>query len=163
MVIEPEEKRTEGIPRKKDWLSGPWVHIGASALMGLLAGGILFLMGLAEFNSGQRDVGIAYLALTGAFPAAMVAVGWLTGRKKPLFPRRDGATGKRKAISRLRSLVDCGDMTPLILLLAATALGAGAMAFTEGARAWGTIMMLMGAALPPAAAIPIRWMTGGWH
>ena len=129
--------------------------------MGLLAGGTLFLMGLAEFNSGQKDVGIAYMALTGAFPAAMVAVGWLAGRKPPLFPRRDRTTGKRKAISHLRSLVDCGDMTPLILLLAATALGAGAMAFTEGARAWGIIMMLMGAALPPATAVPIRWMTGG--
>ena len=79
MAAGPEENGAES-PGKKHWLSGPKAYIGAGAFMGLLAGITFFLMGLAEFQAGEENVGMAYMVLTGVFPVSSIIAGWLMGK-----------------------------------------------------------------------------------
>lgn len=69
--------RTRG-PRKKRWLSRPgsWTAIGAT--IGMMAGAVFLVRGLAEFKTGNTDVGIGYMVLTAVFPFTIA--GWWMGR-----------------------------------------------------------------------------------
>ena len=129
--------------------------------MGLMTDLILLPMGLAEFRQGATDVGMAYVALMVLLPTATLLAAWLSGRETPLCPVGDAATRKDKWLSRLRRPVDCGPLTPLALLVAATGLGAGLMIALEGEWLAGALCMVLGVAFPPAAALPWQWITGG--
>ena len=81
-----EQKRGQGQkqvqardPRKKHWLSQPgsWIAIGAT--MGVMAGAVFFVRGLAAFQAGLTDVGIGYMVLTAVFPPGTAIEGWWMG------------------------------------------------------------------------------------
>ena len=67
-------------PRKKHWRSQPgsWIAIGAT--MGVMAGAVFFVRGLAAFQAGLTDVGIGYMVLTAVFPPGTAIEGWWMGR-----------------------------------------------------------------------------------
>ena len=66
--------------REKHWLSRPVSWIAMGATMGVMAGAVFFVRGLAAFQAGLTDVGIGYMVLTAVFPVVMVTAGWWTGR-----------------------------------------------------------------------------------
>ena len=119
--------------RLKGWLSRqPWTWTAAGTFMGLLAGVFFLLSAMAEFRNGERAVGAGYLVLMALFPPAITLTGWLSGREESLLPGKAGAAGRGKWLARLGSPVDCGPMTPLVLLVAGTGLGAGLMVLITG-------------------------------
>ena len=75
-----QNRENDAAPRKKHWLSRPgsWIAIGAT--MGVMAGAVFFVRGLAAFQAGLTDVGIGYMVLTAVFPPGTAIAGWWMGR-----------------------------------------------------------------------------------
>ena len=143
--------------RKKHWLSYPWTYIGAGALMGLMSGTFFVLSAIAEFHNEHRSVAIGYLVLATAFPIGTTLTGWLMGKD---VTRKSASIKTKKRgrwHARLRPLVDCGDLTPLVLVIAGTSMGVGTMIFIEGEKVLGAMFLISSIAIPPLASIPERW------
>ena len=154
-----EQWESNAALRKKPWISTVWPWIAAGAFMSLLADLALLLNGLAAFHQGATDVGIAYMVLMALFPPVTIFAAWRSGREEPRSTSKAGGLGKRGWLSRLMSLMDMGGhLMPLVLLLSGCFLAGGVIVLMDGRVVEGAIYIVMGAAFPVVATIPMLWI-----